>query len=374
LIGRGRVFVIPSEALAKRGIPLCNLKAFASGSLDCTRDDWGRDIAETSHLRSTCQTFAAQSLLMLRFIARRLFESVPVLFIIATLTFFMIRLAPGGPFDTERSITPEIQQNLERYYHMRNADGSPRNLWLQLGDYLGNVLRGDLGPSSKYPSRTVSELIAESFPISAELGFWAIMIALVVGLTAGIIASLRPNRAPDYAASALAMIGISLPNFVLGPLLVLVFALKLDWVRVSGWEESIDRVLPAITLGILYAAYIARLTRGGMLEVLSQDFIRTARAKGASPTRVIFHHALRGGLLPVVSYLGPAVAGLLTGSFVVETIFQIPGLGRYFVNAAFNRDYTVVLGAVLFYAALIILFNLIVDIVLVWMNPRQRFE
>lgn len=311
---------------------------------------------------------------MLSFIARRLLQMIPVLLIVATLTFFMIRLAPGGPFDAEKSVTPEIQKNLESYYHMVNADGSKRNLGLQLLDYFGNLLKGDLGPSFKYPNRSVNELIGESFPISAELGFWAILIALVLGLSAGIIASLRPNSASDYVASSLAMMGICVPTFVLGPLLVLIFALKLGWIRVSGWDDWIDRILPALTLGGVYAAYIARLTRGGMLEILSQDFIRTARAKGASPLRVILKHSMRGGLLPVVSYLGPAVAGLITGSFVVEVIFQIPGLGRYFVNAAFNRDYTMVLGAVLFYAALIIVFNLLVDIVVVWMNPRLKFE
>jgi oligopeptide transport system permease protein len=189
-----------------------------------------------------------------------------------------------------------------------------------------------------------------------------------------VIASLRPNSATDYIASSFAMVGISIPNFVLGPLLVLIFALKLNWLHVSGWEYPTDRILPAVTLGALYAAYIARLTRGGMLEILSQDFIRTARAKGASNLRVILKHALRGGLVPVVNYLGPAAAALVTGSFAVETIFQIPGLGRNFVNAAFNRDYTMVLGAVLFYASFIIVFNLIVDVVLVWMDPRQKFE
>lgn len=311
---------------------------------------------------------------MLPFIARRLLQMIPVLLIVATLTFFMIRLAPGGPFDAEKNVTPEIQKNLESYYHMVNADGSKRNLGLQLFDYFGNLLKGDLGPSFKYPNRSVNELIGESFPISAELGFWAILIALVLGLSAGVIASLRPNSASDYVASSLAMMGICVPTFVLGPLLVLIFALKLGWARVSGWDDWIDRILPALTLGGVYAAYIARLTRGGMLEILSQDFIRTARAKGASPLRVILKHSMRGGLLPVVSYLGPAVAGLITGSFVVEVIFQIPGLGRYFVNAAFNRDYTMVLGAVLFYAALIIVFNLIVDIAVVWMNPRLKFE
>ncbi len=310
---------------------------------------------------------------MFRFILSRLLQMIPVLLVIATLTFFMIRLAPGGPFDSEKSVSPEIRKNLERYYHMVNADGSPRSLWRQLGDYLGHLARGDLGPSSKYSSRTVNELIAESFPVSAELAFWSLLVALGLGLPAGIIASLRPNSASDYIPSSLAMIGISVPNFVIGPLLVLVFALKLEWVRVSGWEDWLDRILPSITLGVLYAAYIARLTRGGMLEILSQDYIRTARAKGASATRVVLRHALRGGLVPVVSYLGPAVAGLVTGSFVVESIFQIPGLGRYFVNAAFNRDYTMVLGAVLFYASLIVLFNLLVDLVLVWMDPKQKF-
>lgn len=310
---------------------------------------------------------------MLRFISGRLLQMIPVLLVIATLTFFMIRLAPGGPFDAEKSVSPEIRKSLERYYKMVNPDGSPRSLWLQLGDYLGNLARGDLGPSSKYSSRTVNELIRESFPVSAELALWSLLIALSLGLPAGIIASLRPNSASDYIPSSLAMAGISVPNFVIGPVLVLIFALKLEWVRVSGWDDPIDRILPSITLGLLYAAYIARLTRGGMLEILSQDFIRTARAKGASHLRVILKHALRGGLVPVVSYLGPAVAGLVTGSFVVESIFQVPGLGRYFVNAAFNRDYTMVLGAVLFYAALIVIFNLIVDVILVWMDPKQKF-
>jgi oligopeptide transport system permease protein len=310
---------------------------------------------------------------MLRFIFGRLLQMIPVLLVIATLTFFMIRLAPGGPFDAEKSVSPEIRKSLERYYKMVNPDGSPRSLWLQLGDYLGNLARGDLGPSSKYSSRTVNELIRESFPVSAELALWSLLIALSLGLPAGILASLRPNTASDYIPSSLAMAGISVPNFVIGPVLVLIFALKLEWVRVSGWDDPIDRVLPSITLGLLYAAYIARLTRGGMLEILSQDFIRTARAKGASHLRVILKHALRGGLVPVVSYLGPAVAGLVTGSFVVESIFQVPGLGRYFVNAAFNRDYTMVLGAVLFYAALIVIFNLIVDVILVWMDPKQKF-
>ena len=305
---------------------------------------------------------------MLRFISRRLLQAIPVLFIVATLTFFMIRLAPGGPFAAEKSVPPEIQKNLDAFY------GFNLPMHRQFLRWMGNALRGDLGPSFRYANRTVNELIAESFPISAELAFWALIVALVFGLSAGLVASLRPNTALDYVPSSLAMIGISVPNFVLGPLLVLVFAIKLHWLHVSGWDEPSDRILPALTLGAAYAAYVARLTRGGTLEILSQDFIRTARAKGASNARIILRHTLRGGLIPVVSYLGPTVAALLTGSFVVETIFQIPGLGRYFVNAAFNRDYTMILGAVLFYAALIVVFNLLVDILLVWMNPRLKWE
>src|SRR5919106_2532159 len=261
---------------------------------------------------------------MLRFIAGRLLQMVPVLFAIATLTFLMMRVAPGGPFSAEKSVPPEIEKHLEAYY------GLNKPLYQQYFDYLGRLVKGDLGPSFRYSNRTVNELIGESFPISAELAFWSLLIALALGLTAGVIASLRPNSATDYVTSSFAMVGISIPNFVLGPLLVLVFALKLNWLHVSGWEYPSDRILPALTLGALYAAYIARLTRGGMLEILSQDFIRTARAKGASNVRVILKHALRGGLLPVVNYLGPAAAALVTGSFAVETIFQIPGLGRYF--------------------------------------------
>ncbi len=304
---------------------------------------------------------------MLKFAIVRLLQAIPVLFAVATLTFFMLKLAPGGPFSAEKNTTPEIQRQLEEHY------GLNRPLFQQYLTYLGNVVRGDLGPSFKYPNRTVNELIGQAFPVSAELGFWSLLVALALGITAGIIASLRPNSLTDYLSSGLAMIGICLPIFVLGPLLVLVFALKLQWVRVAGWDDWVDRLLPALTLGGFYAAYIARLTRGGMLEVLSQDFIRTARAKGASPWRVILKHSLRGGLIPVVNYLGPTVAGLLTGSFVVETIFQIPGLGRYFVTAAFNRDYTMVVGTVLFYAALIVFLNLLVDLALIRMNPKLRF-
>ena len=235
-------------------------------------------------------------------------------------------------------------------------------------------LVGDLGPSFKYPNRTVNEIIADTLPVSLELGAWGLLVALGVGLPLGILAAARHNRFLDHLCSTFGLVGICVPTFVLGPLLALTFGIYLHWFNVSGWYGSSDRVLPGITLGMFYAAYVMRLARGGMLEVLHQDYIRTARAKGASEARVIFRHALRGGLLPVVSFLGPAIAGILTGSFVIETIFQIPGLGRQFVNSAFSRDYTLVLGTVILYAVLLVALNLVVDIVQVWLNPKLKFE
>ena len=306
---------------------------------------------------------------MFKFIARRILETIPVLFIIITGSFFLMHAAPGGPFDSERRVTPEIQRNLEAHY------GLNLPLHTQYLNYLDRlVLHADFGPSFKYANRTVNELIAESLPVSLRLGIYGMIIALVIGVAAGIVASLRPNTATDYVPMTLAMTGICLPTFVLGPLLVLMFAMKLKWFNPSGWYDPADAVLPSLTLGIYYAAYLARLTRGGMLEVLSQDYIRTARAKGASEWRVVLKHAVRGGLLPVVSFLGPALAGIISGSFVVESIFQIPGLGRYFVTAAFNRDYTMVMGTVIFFAVLIIFFNLLVDVLQVFLNPRLRFD
>jgi oligopeptide transport system permease protein len=305
---------------------------------------------------------------MLRFITRRLLETIPVLLIIVTATFFMIRFVPGGPFTAEKAVTPEVLRNLEAHY------GLDRPLHRQYLDYLGNLVRGDLGPSFKYANRTVNEIIADKLPVSLELGLLSLAVALTFGLTLGVLAAVRRNTWLDYLCSSVAMTGICVPTFVMGPLLVLVFAIHLGWCNASGWYVPGDRVLPAATLGLVYAAYVARLTRGGMLEVLGQDFIRTARAKGASETRVILRHALRGGLLPVVSFLGPAIAGILTGSFVIETIFQIPGLGREFVNSAFNRDYTLVMGTVILYAALIVLLNLVVDVVQVWLNPKLKFD
>lgn len=305
---------------------------------------------------------------MLRFIARRVLEIIPVLFIIITATFFMIRFVPGGPFTSEKAVSPEIKANLEAHY------GLDKPLYQQYFDYLGSLMQGDFGPSFKYPNRTVNEIIADKLPVSLELGLTSLAVALILGITLGVTAAVKRNTWLDYFCSSIAMTGICIPTFVLGPLLVLVFAIHLGWFNASGWYTSYDRVLPAATLGLVYSAYVARLTRGGMLEVLNQDYIRTARAKGANEFRVIFRHAVRGGLLPVVSFLGPAIAGILSGSFVIETIFQIPGLGREFVNSAFNRDYTLVLGTVILYASLIVVLNLVVDVVQVWLNPKLKFD
>lgn len=303
---------------------------------------------------------------MIRFILKRLLTFVPVLLAIITLTFLMVRIAPGGPFDDERRVPPETLRQLEATYHL----DAP--LYRQYFDYLGGILHGDLGPSFKKPSRTVREWILLRIPVSLELGTYGLLVALCIGLPAGIIAATRPNSVRDYAPMSLAMAGICLPNFVLGPLLVLIFSLWLGWMPVSGWDLPSEKILPSITLGAVYAAYVARLTRGGMLEVLGQDYIRTARAKGLGEFAVVLKHGLRGGVLPVVSYLGPATAGLLTGSFAVEKIFAVPGLGREFIEAAFNRDYTMIMGTVLVYATLVLLLNLVADVVQALLDPRVR--
>lgn len=303
---------------------------------------------------------------MLRFLLRRLGEFLPTLFVVVTITFFLIRLAPGGPFDRERQVTPEVMQRLNEHYRL----DAP--LPVQYVDYLLRLVHGDMGVSFTKPSYTVAELIAMRLPVSLELGAYAMLVALGIGLGAGLVAAFKPNSMYDYAPMSLAMAGICLPSFVLGPLLLLVFSEQLGWLPVTGWEGPADKVLPSLTLGAVYAAYIARLTRGGMLEVMSQDFIRTARAKGLSEPVVVLRHGLRGGVQPVVAFLGPAAARLLTGSFVVETIFWIPGLGRDFVSAAFNRDYPLIMGTVLTYAVFVLLFNLAADIVQAWLDPRVR--
>lgn len=306
---------------------------------------------------------------MWMFILKRIAQAIPVMFVVITITFFMVRAAPGGPFDDERDVPPEVLKNLNARY---NLDAS---VWEQYTDYLANLLRGDFGPSFKYTNRTINEMIGFGFPVTLELSLYALVFAMCIGLLAGIISALRPNTWQDYIPMSTAMLGICLPSFVLGPLLILIFGIWLEYLPVSGWGYTpADKILPSITLGFTYAAYIARISRGGMLDVLSQDYIRTARAKGLSSFRIVRTHALRGALTPVISFLGPAMAGLLAGSFVVESIFQIPGLGRYYIQAAFNRDYTMILGFTIFYAGLIVVFNLIADILLVWLNPKLRHQ
>ena len=306
---------------------------------------------------------------MIKFLSSRLLQAAPVLIIVITATFFIVHAAPGGPFSADKAVPPEVIQALEAQYKLDQP------VWRQYLGYLGDIARGDFGPSFKYPGRSVNELIMAGLPITAELAFYAMIIAILIGVLSGVGAAMRPNTLQDYVPMTLAMIGICMPSFLLGPLLVLVFGIQLELLPVSGWGDIPgDKILPSITLGTGYAAFIARLSRGGMLEILSQDYIRTARAKGLRETTVIIKHALRGGLIPVVAFLGPAFAGLLAGSFVVETIFQIPGIGRFYVQAAFNRDYTLILGMTIFLSTLIIIFNLISDLISIWLNPKLRDE
>ena len=304
---------------------------------------------------------------MLELILKRLGTAIPVLLAVITLTFLMVHSAPGGPFDAEKAVTPEVLAKLNAKY---NLDAP---LWKQYSDYLLGVIQGDFGPSFRYPSRSVTELIMTGLPITFELAVYAILFALMLGVSAGILGALKPNTAYDYLPMTTAMLGICIPSIILGPSLILTFGIWLELLPVGGWGDMPgDKILPTITLGTAYAAYCARLTRGGMLEVLNQDFIRTARAKGLSEFRVVIVHALRGGLTPVIAFLGPAMAGLLAGSFVVETIFGIPGLGRFYVEAAFNRDYTMILGSSIFFSCLIISFNLLSDVIAASINPKLR--
>jgi len=304
---------------------------------------------------------------MFNLILRRVVIAIPVLLTVITLTFLMVHSAPGGPFDEEKAVSAEVLAKLNERYNLDQP------LSTQYFDYLFGVLVGDFGPSFRYPGRSVTELISIGLPITFELALYSILFALCVGVLAGVLGALRPNTALDYIPMSTAMIGICIPSIILGPTLILVFGIWLEWVPVSGWGYMPgDKILPIITLGTAYAAYCARLTRGGMLEILNQDFIRTARAKGLSETRVVVVHALRGGLTPVIAFLGPAMAGLLAGSFVVETIFGIPGLGRFYVEAAFNRDYTMILGSSIFFSFLIVSFNLISDLVAAALNPKLR--
>ena len=305
-----------------------------------------------------------------RYIVKRLFGAIPTLLILVTIAFFMIRVAPGGPFDADKTLPPEVQANLDAKYNLDQP------LFSQYVTSLGSVLRGDLGPSFQYSDFTVNELIAEGFPVSIRLGATALALALIFGVAIGTVAAWRQNSTLDYALMGTAMTGIAIPNFVLAPILVLVFAVYFGWLPAGGWGDGELRnmVLPVIALSLPYMAYVARLTRGSMVETLRSDFVRTARAKGLPEWKILGKHSLKVAILPVVSYLGPAAAAILTGSVVIEQIFGLPGMGRYFVQGALNRDYTLVMGVVIVIGLLIVVFNLIVDIIYALIDPRIRYE
>jgi oligopeptide transport system permease protein len=309
---------------------------------------------------------------MARFIIRRLLSIIPTMFIIITLSFFLIRFAPGGPFSSEKKLPEQVLQNILKKYHMDEP------LWKQYGRYLGDILHGDLGPSFRYQDQTVTELISATMPTSILLGTAALGLALLLGIGAGIISALRQNRWPDYLSMSVAVVGISVPLFVIGPVLQLVFAMKLDWLPTSGWLNSRAGVktlfLPMATLAFPYFAYIARLSRGSILEVLRSDYIRTARAKGLKESVVVVKHVLKGALLPIVSYLGPAFSGIITGSIVVETVFVVPGVGQIFVQSALNRDYTLIMGDIIVYSAVLVAMNFLVDILYGMLDPRIAYK
>jgi oligopeptide transport system permease protein len=299
-------------------------------------------------------------------VASRLLQGALVLWVVATATFGLLRLLPGGPFDREKALPPEVIRNIEAHYRL----DAP--LRIQYVRYLGDLVRGNLGPSYKYVGRDVSAILRDALPVSLKLGSLALAIALALGVSVGLAAGTHRGRAPDHATTALAIFGMSVPSFVLGALLILAVGLWLGWLPAALWEGPLYAVLPAVTLAATPAAYVARLTRAGVLDVIDLDFVRTARAKGVPEAQVRTRHILRNALLPVVTYFGPLLAVLLTGSFVVEQIFAIPGVGRFFVTAVTNRDYPLVLGVTLVYAALVVLANLSVDLLYAWLDPRIR--
>jgi oligopeptide transport system permease protein len=303
---------------------------------------------------------------MVNFALKRLLSAVPTLLVLVALAFFLLRAAPGGPFDEERALPAEVQAQVAAAYHLDEP------LWRQFTRYLGALARGDLGPSFQYPGRSVNELIAAGFPVSLQLGLAAMLLALPLGCGLGIAAALKRDTVTDHGLMALAMAGLAIPNFVVAPLLILAFALGLGWLPAGGWDDWRSAVLPVAALALPQAAILARLTRGSMAEVLAQQYIRTARAMGLPQRWIVLRHALKPALMPVLSYLGPALAQVITGSVVVEQVFSIPGLGRHFVQGALNRDYTVVMGVVVFYGALVVLLNLAVDLLYGALDPRVR--
>lgn len=305
---------------------------------------------------------------MLSFIVRRLLIIIPMALLVVTLTWGLIRLAPGSFYSAERKLPPAVEANIRKKY------GLDKPVIVQYGIMIGNIARLDFGDSLNYVGRSVNEIISTHLPYSATIGVLAYLLALIIGLAAGLTAALKQNSAFDYGAMSIAMLGLSVPNFVLGPILVLIFSLGLYWFPPARLNSASSLVLPVITLSAIYAAYIARLTRAGMLEVLRSDYIRTARAKGLSETKVLLKHAVRGGLIPVVSFTGPALAALLAGTVVIEKVFAIPGLGSIFIQAVLNRDEPLILGIVAFLSILIMIFNLLVDISYAFIDPRIRYE
>ncbi len=304
---------------------------------------------------------------MLGFALRRLLAAIPALFAIVTIAFFLVRFAPGGPFDLAQPLAPAVLDNIRKVYRLDQP------LFVQYLDYLGRLARGDLGPSYVYRDFTVQQLIADGLPYSVQLGGMALLLAILIGIGAGTIAALHQNRVEDYAVMTVATVGVTVPNFIVAPILTLIFAISLGWLPAGGWGPGwTHKVLPVLVLALPQAAVIARLTRASLLEALRADHVRTARALGLPASTVVLR-ALRGALLPVVSYLGPAAAGLLTGSVVVETIFGIPGVGRYFVQGALNRDYTLVMGTVVLIAVFVLVFNLVVDLVYALLDPKVRY-
>jgi oligopeptide transport system permease protein len=301
---------------------------------------------------------------------RRLLGIVPTLFCIVSASFFIVRLAPGGPFDQEQALAPQIRANLDKLYGLDQPVG------VQYLHYLNGLAHGDLGPSFKLRDFSVGELIAQGLPLSLTLGSAAILLAILIGIPLGIVGAVRRNTAADYGITTLVVLGVALPSFVTGPLFALIFGLYLHWLPVAGWEEGAASylVLPVLTLALPVVAYVARITRGSLLEVLRTNYVRTARARGLGEMRVLWRHALRPSLLPVVSYLGPATAYVVTGSLVVETVFGLPGTGRYLVQGALNRDYTLVMGMITVYGALTLGLNLVADIVYGWLDPTVRHE
>lgn len=306
---------------------------------------------------------------MIRYAIGRFAGAIPTLLIIITLAFLLLHAAPGGPFDAQKQIPPAIKANIERMYHLDEP------LYKQYFRYLGSIARGDFGPSYQYRDTTVNEIIREGFPIDALIGGVALIASLVIGLPIGIIAALRRNTAWDHLSMGLSMIGISIPVFVIAPVLILVFAVILHWLPAGGWSKSfpLHIILPAAALAAPYIAYVARLMRGSMVEVLNSPFILMARAKGVPQSLVILRHAMKPALMPLVSFLGPATAGIITGSIVIETIFGLPGIGRAFVDGALNRDYTLVLGVTILYGVLIVVLNLLADLTYSLLDPRVRY-